>query len=292
MNNLNKPSINNCLKVVICGCLYFLPLNSNAQLNTYGSNKRIAWYKGVLKQNQSIVKFLEYTLSLNTVPKMLRNLAVIESGLDGNAVSKASAAGIWQLMPQTALENGLFISKEQDERMDIYKSTHAAALILKKLYNKYQDWQLVIAAYNAGEGRIDKAIEKTGKKSFALIAGYLPAETVGHLNRFEEACMASGDYENYKRNTVDIAKTSRQNTELKIPIPNHTNVDIQGGYVLAIIAEEVRIGLNELKELNPAFEQDISKNGRTTLVLPIDKMPDFLINKTDILSRSLLVETK
>jgi membrane-bound lytic murein transglycosylase D len=79
-----------------------------------------------------------------------------------NAYSPARAAGLWQFIPATGIMQGLEVNSYIDERYDLYKSTDAACKFLKKLYNKFDDWHLAIAAYNCGPGNIDKAIARSG----------------------------------------------------------------------------------------------------------------------------------
>ena len=85
------------------------------------------------------------------LPKELKYLAVIESSLQTGATSWVGAAGPWQFMPGTARVYGLKVSRTADERRDYFKSTHAAAHFLLKLYSDFHDWLLVIAAYNGGK---------------------------------------------------------------------------------------------------------------------------------------------
>lgn len=118
------------------------------------------------------------------VPLQLKYLAVIESELDPKARSRVGAVGAWQLMPTTARELGLKVSKKYDERKLYYKSTTAAAKYLKALYNEYGDWLLVIAAYNSGPGTVNKAIKRSGSKNFWALQNFLPKETRLHVKRF------------------------------------------------------------------------------------------------------------
>lgn len=129
-------------------------------------------------------KIIDAAFTKQGLPVELKYLAIVESELNRNAVSKAGAVGPWQLMPVTARELGLKVSRKYDERKNYYKSSEAVARYLKYLYSVYGDWLLVIAAYNVGPGNIDKAIKKAGSRNFWRLQQYLPAETRGHVKRF------------------------------------------------------------------------------------------------------------
>lgn len=118
------------------------------------------------------------------LPVELKYLAVIESELNTSALSGVGARGPWQLMPETAQDLGLKITSRYDERTNYYKSTKAAALYLKDLYAQFGDWLLVLAAYNAGPGPVNAAIQKSGSRNFWALQYFLPAETRGHVKRF------------------------------------------------------------------------------------------------------------
>ena len=123
--------------------------------------------------------FCEYDL-----PTELKYLAVVESELKSRTVSTAGAAGIWQLMPETARLHGLKITSKYDERRLIIKSTKAAAQYLNELYLEFNDWLLAIAAYNCGPGAVHRAIKRTGTKNFRRLQGSLPAETRNYVNKY------------------------------------------------------------------------------------------------------------
>lgn len=118
------------------------------------------------------------------LPKELKYLSVIESDLLSNARSVVGAVGPWQIMLEEALRLGLKVNAKVDERKNFIKSTHAAAKMLKELYSQFNDWTLVIAAYNCGAGRVRQAIKKSGSKNFWDLQAYLPMETRNHVKRF------------------------------------------------------------------------------------------------------------
>jgi hypothetical protein len=116
------------------------------------------------------------------VPLDLILVGFVESGYRPDAVSRAQAAGIWQFMPETAQRFGL-INEQGDFRTDVLRSTRAAARYLKVLLDEFQDWRLALAAYNAGEDRVEAAIRKARTRDFATIARLrlLPEETVQYV---------------------------------------------------------------------------------------------------------------
>jgi len=119
------------------------------------------------------------------VPTDLVWLAQVESGWRASAISPAGALGVWQFMPATGQRFGLRQTGALDERMDFSKSTRAAARYLKFLNDRYNgDWHLAIAAYNCGEGNVDRAIARAGGvKDFWRIRrlGLLPNETANYV---------------------------------------------------------------------------------------------------------------
>jgi membrane-bound lytic murein transglycosylase D len=118
------------------------------------------------------------------LPVELKYLAVIESRLKNSATSKVGAAGLWQFMPATARTLGLKIAGKTDERRYTYKSTVAAARYLSDLYVLFDDWLLVIAAYNSGPGPVYNAIKKSGSRDFWKLQHFLPKETRLHVKKF------------------------------------------------------------------------------------------------------------
>ena len=115
----------------------------------------------------------EKALADEGLPTDLKYLSVIESALNPIAISRSGAGGLWQFMKPTARECGLKISSYVDERMDPEKSTKAAVLYLKQLYAMFGNWELVMAAYNAGPGRVRSAVKRAGSSDYCKIARFL-----------------------------------------------------------------------------------------------------------------------
>lgn len=127
---------------------------------------------------------IEQELLKAGLPIELRAMAIIESALQTTAVSRAGAAGLWQFMAPTGKVYGLEVNSLVDERYDPLKATQAACRYLKDLYGIYNNWLLAIAAYNCGPGNVNKAIARSGGKTFWEIYDFLPRETRGYVPAF------------------------------------------------------------------------------------------------------------
>jgi len=118
------------------------------------------------------------------VPRELVWLAEVESAFNPSARSRAGAVGLYQLMPQTAKSLGLSV-EPTDERLIPEENARAAARYLRHLYRRFGDWSLVLAAYNAGETRIDRLLTEAEANSFEMIAPLLPAETRAYVPKMD-----------------------------------------------------------------------------------------------------------
>ena len=127
---------------------------------------------------------LKPVFSAQKIPPELVWMAEVESGFDRRALSPAGAAGLFQLMPATAKRFGLSLWP-RDQRYQPEPSATASAQYLKYLHDRFKDWRLALAAYNAGEGTVQKLLDRYKADSYDAIAGHLPAETQMYVPRVE-----------------------------------------------------------------------------------------------------------
>lgn len=219
-------------------------------------------------------------LTANGIPVELKYLSVIESHLSSQAISWAGAAGPWQIMPAEATRLGLKLLPN-DERMDYQKSTQAAAIILKELYQQFGDWLLVVAAYNGGAGRLSKAIEKKKTKDFWALQYELPLETRNHVKKF---IATHAIFEGVAM--VDLDKINQPTTNTTEPA-GMEKIIISGRFNTKTIAIWLKMPLAYLKELNPNMDQQLSSGKSYTLVLPSKEAIMFEAHKNQILQASI-----
>ncbi|HCR76492.1 MAG TPA: lytic murein transglycosylase [Chryseobacterium sp.] len=249
------------------------------------SESSVKRYKSIINANREIVDFIEYSLVQKGLPRHLRNLALIESHFNRNIASGAGAVGVWQFMTAHANQYGL----TEQNRTDLYKSTKTATVSLANLYKKYNNWITVVAAYNCGEGNIAKAMTAANSTQYHVFYKFLPEETINHVKKYLNACYATGElqsvlanYNSSRMNTVFLVKggSGKNNGQL-------AETEINAGFNLNIIADELDVDVDKLLSWNPNINDELQKKGEGTLYLPTDLMPDFLLRKTKILSRSV-----
>jgi membrane-bound lytic murein transglycosylase D len=153
----------------------------DSYISKYTSYKWLSKTYGLLEFYRPLFerKLAEYGLPLD-----LKYLTIVESNLNPQGGSWAGAAGLWQFKPKTGANYGLAKSNQINLFYDPYSSTDAACRYLKYLYKLFGDWNLVLSAYNSGEGRVMGAIKKAGTKNYWTVRNYLPAETKAYVPSF------------------------------------------------------------------------------------------------------------
>ena len=181
------------------------------------------------------------------LPPDLVYLVLIESGFRVNAVSPASAGGLWQFIPATGRRYGLRIDDFQDERMHPEKATLAAAEYLSELYKMFGSWNLAVAAYNCGEGKIDKGLKKFNADNFWDLAreeDFLRDETRKYVPRFLAAVIIAKEPEQYGLTNIEYDKPDELD---EVVLPTATDLDL--------VARLCGIKESRVRELNPHLKR-------------------------------------
>ncbi|MEE0621105.1 MAG: transglycosylase SLT domain-containing protein, partial [Prevotella sp.] len=208
------------------------------------------------------------------LPLELKYLPVIESALNPKAVSRVGATGLWQFMLKTGKNYGLEVNSLVDERRDPVKASYAAARYLSDLYKIFGNWNLVIAAYNAGPEKINKAIHRAnGKADYWEIYPYLPQETRGYVPAFIAA------------NYIMTYYCDHNICPMETDLPAKTDtVMIDRDVHFEQIAHVLNMDVRQIEELNPQYRRDIV-NGTSKLSalrLPSTQITQFIDNQDSI----------
>ena len=181
-------------------------------------------------------------------------------------------------MPATGKEFGLEINSMVDERFDPVKSTKAACKHLKYLYDLYNDWSLALAAYNCGQGNVNKAMARAGGKpqSFWDVYWYLPSETRGYVPAFIAASYA---YAFHKSHNITVG-------EPPLPIAVDT-VQVSRLLHLGQVSSTIDVNNETLKMLNPQYKLDVipATTKSYTLVLPANRLTEYVTNEAAIYAK-------
>ena len=217
--------------------------------------KHIEAYTGRLRNKVSFMlaaanfymPLFEEALDAYDLPLELKYLPIIESALNPKALSRQRASGLWQFMLRTGNIYGLDNNSLVDERRDPVKSTWAAVRYLKDLYNIYNDWNLVLAAYNCGPGNVNKAIRRAGGETdYWTIYPFLPKETRGYVPGFIAANYVMTYYCEHGICPMDSQLPAISDTI-------HVSKDLH----LQQVASVCNIDIEQLRSLNPQFKKDI-----------------------------------
>lgn len=185
----------------------------------------------------------EHYLNIYGLPQELKYLPMVESTLLPTVASPAGAAGLWQMVPATARHFGLTVNGAIDERLDPYKSTEAAVKMLAYLHKEFGDWGLVLAAYNAGPGRVKKAVRAARCDSYWDVAKYLPRESKNYVPVFLAAAYLVNHFDDHNLNPKYPAHHLQDTRTLKV----------YQGYSFATITKVTGVSNSVLRRLNPSF---------------------------------------
>ncbi len=175
----------------------------------------------IMQRNENSFTTMRNIFAKHNLPEELVYIAVVESKMKNTATSGMGAAGVWQLMPATARSLGLKVNTHTDQRRNIYYSTNAAASYIKQLYKQFNDWLLVVAAYNCGAGNVYKAIKNSGSRNFWKLQQHLPKESRDHVKRF----IATHYYYEEQGSEVTLTKQEHENYLAVLQTIEATNDD-------------------------------------------------------------------
>ena len=199
------------------------------------------------------------------VPPDLAFVPLIESAFKSTALSRARARGMWQFMPGTGVEYGLRQTWFVDERADPEKATIAAARYLKSLYRFFdEDWNLALAAYNSGPGRVQTAIRRARTSDYwKLTSGtrFLPRETREYVPMIMAAMIVAKNPTLYG---FEVGTANRLAYE-RVTVPNALD--------LKIVAEWISVSVDELRELNPELRRTTTPMSEHELKVPLGTAP-------------------
>jgi membrane-bound lytic murein transglycosylase D len=199
-----------------------------------------------LSRGARFLPMIQEVFRAEGLPLDLAYVPLVESAFKTNALSRASAKGMWQFMSGTAVENGLKHDWYIDERADAEKATRAAAKYLKTLYGMFGDWHLALASYNGGPGRVQNALKRSKKDTFWELSAssrYLPRETRDYVPLILAAVIIARNPAQYG---MDIQPHESPLFET-VTLPKATD--------LRRVAEWVGIPVQELQELNPELRR-------------------------------------
>lgn len=230
--------------------------------------RRKAYTERILGLSTYYFPLFEAILEKHQLPHQLKYLAVVESALNPNAVSRAGATGLWQFMYPTGKMYGLKVNYYIDERRDPELATEAAAQYFKDLYGIYKDWFLVLAAYNCGPGNVNRAIRKSGgKTNYWDLMPYLPRETRGYVPAFVAVAYV-----------MQFAEAHNLYPAAVVDLPAHTDtVQVKGPVNLQYFSLLLDVPEEQLARINPQLKQQFIPQAidAYALHLPVEKIPEF-----------------
>lgn len=239
--------------------------------------ERELWYSSrpdyVARMTERGNKYLFYIveeLERRNMPSELALLPFIESAFNPQAVSSAKAAGMWQFMPATGRQFELKQNLFRDDRRDVIESTRAALDYMEKLYRMFGDWHLALAAYNWGEGSVQRAINKAKKadRGTSYPELTMPMETRMYVPKLQAV-----------KNIVANPESFRVTLPLVNNHPYFQSVDIQHDMDVALAAKLAEVPLEDFKALNPSVNKPVLlASGMPQILLPWDNAERFQAN--------------
>ena len=257
-----------------------IELNYNEKVKAfidYFTIRDRAYTREILAKKDLYFPTFEAALAKYNLPDELKYLAVVESGLRPNAISRANAVGLWQFISSTGKMYGLHSDWYLDDRMDPFESTDAACRHLRDLYNMFDDWELALAAYNCGPGNVRKAIRRSGyKQKFWEIYNYLPRETRSYVPQFVAIAY-----------TLNYAPEHNLFAERPEILPQYDTILVSQYFHLETFCQQLNLCVDDLLLLNPHIKRGAIPDGQKNFALriPVD------IKDTVMARRTFLYDT-
>lgn len=246
-----------------------LPIETNPliqqYINYYTGRGRSTMEVGIRRSGQ-FMQMARRIFREEGVPEDITWLGQVESGWRTKAYSSAAASGLWQFIPGTGRTYGLRQTAWVDERNSIEKATRASARYLKDLHNHFGDWQLAMAAYNTGQGNIDRAIARAGSRSYWKIFPYIAQETRNYVPAILATMLIAKNPEKYGFRGV------RPDPPLSYDV-----VEVPTATSLQLIAQTTGTSLDFIRMLNPELRRDVTPRGEAYRVrIPGGKADQFV----------------
>src|ERR1700712_2661147 len=231
---------------------------------------------GVRRRSTIPFTIIDSVLRQYHLPVELKYLAVIESELKPSALSHVGARGPWQLMLSTAHVLGLKVNRQNDERTNYYKSTIAAAKYLKDLYAEFNDWLLVLAAYNGGPRPVYNAIRMSGSRNFWILQNYLPAESRDHVKKFiathyyfegrgSETTLTRAENIEFKKMVLEFVKNGSVPSKVVKSVAKKDNIRATEPVLIPVFDMNQLIGFRiDMKEDNRSIQPEPAKETETS----------------------------
>ena len=224
------------------------------------------FYKNSLKRGGHLIPTFKSMLIQDGLSDLFVYMSMIESGFSTDCVSCKSAVGIWQFMEATAKQYNLTVNSDFDERLDPILATSAAMNYMHALYKRFGKWYLVAMAYNCGEGRLSRAIEKAGSDEISVLmdeeTAYIPKETRTYIKKILMVAMIGEN--------VSLGLEKREKIEdavVQLYGKDVVQVEVDPGESLEKIAKIIHMKPKDLLKLNHHF-----KDGVVPVKLPSYKM--------------------
>ena len=219
------------------------------------------------------------------LPLEFKYLAIVESALKPHARSRSAATGLWQFMYTTGKIYNLNVTSYLDERSDPLKSTIAACEYFTFLYKMFNDWELVLAAYNGGPGYVSRAMRKSGAKDYWSVRPYLREETQNYVPKF----IAVNYIMNYASEHNIYPKP------YKLTMAETDTLSINQSMTFEVLSKTLGIDIELIKELNPMYKRNlipVSINSTAVIRLPYNAVATFINNSDSIYAYSESLQEK